>query len=155
VEFTGDTQGIICSQGSRFGGYAMFVKGGKVVFVYNFLGIPPEQRLTADAPKLGKHVVGVEFTKESLSKNLECIGKITLHVDDKVVDSGKFRTQTGHYALCGEGLCIGYDSGDAVSSDYKGKFPFSGGRLIKVIYDVAKEGYVDVERQLAAAMARD
>jgi len=73
----------------------------------------------------------------------------------QVVDSGKFRTQTGHYALCGEGLCIGYDSGDAVSSDYNGKFSFSGGRILKVIYDVAKDVYVDVERQLAAAMARD
>jgi arylsulfatase len=155
VEFTGDTEGIICSQGSRFGGYAMFVKGGKLVFVYNFLGIPPEQRLTTEAPKRGKHIVGVEFNKESISKNLECLGKITLYVDEKSVDSGRFRTQTGHYALCGEGLSIGYDSGDAVSSDYKGNFSFAGGRIIKVIYDVAKDVYVDVERQLAAALARD
>jgi arylsulfatase len=155
VEFTGDTQGIICSQGSRFGGYAMFVKGGKLVFVYNFLGVPPEQRLTTDAPKVGTHIVGVEFNKESASKNLECFGKTTLYVDDKAFDSGRFRTQTGHYALCGEGLCIGYDSGDAVSADYKGQFPLSGGRIIKVIYDVAADVYVDVERQLAAAMARD
>ena len=80
---------------------------------------------------------------------------MTLYVDDKPVDSGKFRIQTGHYALCGEGLCIGYESGDAVSADYKGKFAFSGGRIIKVIYDVAKDVYVDVERQLAAALARD
>jgi len=155
VEFTAGTQGIICSQGSRFGGYALFVKDGRLTFVYNFLGVPPEQRLATDAPKPGKHIVGVEFAKESISKNLECLGKMTLYVDDKLVDSGRFRIQTGHYALCGEGLCIGYDSGDAVSAEYKGKFPFSGGRIIKVIYDVAKDVYVDVERQLAAALARD
>jgi arylsulfatase len=155
VEFTGDAQGIICSQGSRFGGYALFVKGGKLDFVYNFLGVPPEQRLSTSAPKLGKHIVGVEFTKESVSKNLECLGAMTLYVDDKAVGSGKFRTQTGHYALCGEGLCIGYDSGDAVSSDYQGKFAFSGGKVIKVIYDVGDDVYVDVERRLAAALARD
>ena len=155
VEFTGDTQGIICSQGSRFGGYALFVKGGKVTFVYNFLGVPPEQRLAADVPKAGKHVVGVEFSKASISKNLECLGKMTLYIDDKEAAKGDFRTQTGHYALCGEGLCIGYDSGDAVSSDYKGKFAFSGGRIIKVVYDVGNDVYVDVERKLAAALARD
>jgi hypothetical protein len=39
--------------------------------------------------------------------------------------------------------------------DYKGKFPFTGGRIIKVMYDVADDVYVNVERQLAAAMARD
>jgi arylsulfatase A-like enzyme len=155
VELTDDTEGIICSQGSRFGGYALLVKDSTLVFVYNFLGIPPEQRLTTDAPKPGKHVCGVEFRKESVSKNLECVGTATLYIDDKAVDSGKFRIQTGHYALCGEGLCIGYDSGDAVSSDYKGRFPFTGGRIVKVIYDVANDEYADVERQLAAAMARD
>lgn len=61
VEFTGDSQGVIVPQGSRFGGYSLFVKGGKLFYVYNFLGIPPEQRLVCDAPKLGKHIVGVEF----------------------------------------------------------------------------------------------
>ena len=35
---------------------------------------------------------------------------------------------TGHFSLCGEGLCIGYDGGDAVSSQYTPKFEFTGGR---------------------------
>ena len=155
VEFNGATQGIVCSQGSRFGGYALFVKGGKVNFVYNFLGMQPEQRLSTDVPKNGRHIVGVEFKKQSVSKNLECLGSMTLYVDDKAVANSDFRTQTGHYALCGEGLCIGYDSGDAVSQDYKGKFAFEGGNILKVIYDVGNDGYMNVERKLAAALARD
>jgi arylsulfatase len=65
------------------------------------------------------------------------------------------RTITAFYALCGEGLCIGYDGGDAVSSEYKPKFAFSGGRIVKVVYDVADDRYVDVERHMVAAMARD
>ena len=62
---------------------------------------------------------------------------------------------TGRYSLCGEGLCVGYDGGDAVSKEYKPDFPFTDGRVIKVILDVAQEGYVDVEKELAAVMARD
>ena len=62
---------------------------------------------------------------------------------------------TGHFALCGEGLCIGYDGGDAVSSTYTPKFEFTGGEIKKVVFDVADDAYVDVERHLAAAMARD
>jgi hypothetical protein len=80
---------------------------------------------------------------------------MTLHVDDEAVASAPFRTQTGRYALAGEGLCIGYDSGDAVSSEYKPKFPFAGGRIIKVVYDIAEDTYENVELKLAAAMARD
>jgi len=62
---------------------------------------------------------------------------------------------TGHFSLCGEGLCIGYESGDAVSSEYKPPFKFSGGRIVKVVFDVANDAYVDVERHMAAALARD
>jgi arylsulfatase A-like enzyme len=155
VEFTGDSQGVIFSQGSRFGGYTMFVKGGKLVFIYFFLGIPPEQRLSCDAPKLGKHIVGVEFIKDKIGKNNESLGKMTLYVDENVAGSADFRVQTGHYALAGEGLAIGYDSGDPVSSAYKSRFPFSGGRIVKVVYDVAEDVYIDLERKLAAVMARD
>jgi arylsulfatase len=155
VEFTGDSQGVILSQGSRFGGYVMFVKGGKLIFVYNFLGIPPEQRLSCDAPKLGKHIIGVEFIREKIGANHEALGKMTLYVDENVESSGDFRVQTGHYALAGEGLAIGYDSGDAVSAAYKPRFPFTGGRVVRVIYDVADNVYIDLERKFAAAMARD
>jgi arylsulfatase A-like enzyme len=155
VEFTGESQGVIVAQGSRFGGYSLFVKGGKLFYVYNFLGIPPEQRLICDAPKSGKHIVGVEFIKERISEHLEALGQMTLYVDEEVVAQAPFRTQTGRYILCGEGLCVGYDGGDAVSSEYKPQFLFQGGRVIKVVYDIADDVYVDLERRLAAAMARD
>jgi arylsulfatase len=47
------------------------------------------------------------------------------------------------------------DSGDSVSSEYKPKFEFTGGRVVKVIFDVAKDVYVNVEKAMAASMARD
>jgi anti-anti-sigma regulatory factor len=118
VEFTPDAQGVIFAQGSRFGGYSLFVKDGKLTYVYNFLGIPPEQRLVADAPTSGTHVVGVEFTKERAGEHHEPYGPMKLHVDDRVVATDEFRTIASRYSLCGEGLCIGYDGGDAVSSEY-------------------------------------
>jgi hypothetical protein len=126
VEFSKDTKGVIVSQGSRFGGYTLFVKDGKLVFVYNFLGIPPEQKLSCQAPTSGKRVVGVDFKKKSISKKNEALGTMTLYDDDKVAGSADFRTQSGHYALAGEGLAIGYDSGDRVSAEYSSKFAFSG-----------------------------
>jgi arylsulfatase len=80
---------------------------------------------------------------------------MTLYVDEEVAAQAAFRTQTGRYALCGEGLCIGYDGGDAVSSEYKPQFPFTNGRVIKVVFDIADDVYLDLERKFAAAMARD
>jgi len=64
-------------------------------------------------------------------------------------------TIVAFYALCGEGLCIGYDGGDAVSSAYAPKFEWSGGEIVKVVFDVADDAYIDIESHLAAAVARD
>jgi arylsulfatase len=155
VEFAADTQGVIFAQGSRFGGHALFVKGGSLYYVMNFLGIPPEQQLVAPAPKSGAHVVGVEFTKERVGEYGEPHGTCKLYVDDDALAEQEIRTVTAFYALCGEGLCIGYDSGDAVSKEYSPKFEFTGGRIIKVVFDVADDNYVDIERVMAAAIARD
>ncbi|MET0892547.1 MAG: arylsulfatase, partial [Pseudoxanthomonas sp.] len=104
VEFAKDSQGVIVSQGSRFGGYTLFVKDRQLNFVYNFLGIPPEQKLSGPVPAPGVHVVGVEFKKTSISEKNETLGKATLYVDDKAVGSADIRTNSGHYALAGEGL---------------------------------------------------
>ncbi len=155
VELTAESEGVIVAQGSRFGGYSLFVKGGKLVFVYNFLGIPPEQRLECALPANGTHIVGVDFDRQGHGDHGEMLGRMRLHVGDTVVAEGDFRTQAGHYALCGEGLCVGYDGGDAVSQDYGSAFRFSGGRIEKVVFDVADNVYIDVERQMAAAMARE
>ncbi|WP_273028411.1 arylsulfatase [Massilia timonae] len=155
VEFTADSQGILFAHGSRFGGHALYVKNGKLIYVYNFLGIPPEQRLVGDAPRSGKHVVGVEFIKERMGEYKESYGPARLYVDERIVAEAPIRTMTGHFAITGEGLCIGYDSGDGVSNDYRPKFAFSGGKINKVVFDVGADLYVDVETHLVAAMARD
>jgi len=154
VEFSKDTRGVIVSQGSRFGGYTMFVKNGQLNFVYNFLGIT-EQKLTCTAPTSGRHVVGVEFKKKSVARTHEVLGTMTMYVDARPTVNGEFRTQSGHYALAGEGLAIGYDSADRVSKEYDSKFAFTGGQISKVIYDIADDAYMDMEQELAAAMARD
>ena len=154
VDFAPNAEGVIIAQGSRFGGYTMFVKDGKLRFIYNFLGIE-EQELAAQAPTSGKHIVGVDFKREKLGEFHECHGPMRLYIDDKVAAEGQFKTQSGHYALAGEGLCVGRDSGDAVSSAYKPQFPFTGGKVVKVVFDVADDVYVDIEQKFAAALARD
>jgi arylsulfatase len=153
VEFTPNTEGVIFAHGSRFGGHTLFVHQGKVHYLYNFLGIPPVQELIGDAPTDGRHIVGVDFTKERMGQYHESYGPATLYVDDQIVAQAEIRTMTGHFAITGEGLCIGFDSCDQVSRFYKPEF--TGGRIIKVVFDVADDLYTDVEAHFAAAIARD
>jgi arylsulfatase len=149
-------QGVIYAQGARFGGHSLFVKDKRLWYVYNFIGIPPEQQLVSDRElEPGSHVLGVEFVKESIGDRHETHGTAKLYVDDRVVAEGAWKTQPGHFALCGEGLSIGRDSGDPVSREYTAQFPFEGGRILEVEVNIGDDVYLDVERDFAAAMARD
>ncbi len=154
VDLTDSAEGVIFAHGSRFGGHALFLKDHRLHYVYNFLGLSPEQHLVADMP-VGRHVVGLEFTRTRMGQYHESLGPAKLYVDDRVVAEREIRTMSGHFTITGEGLCIGFDSGDSVSSEYRPKFEFSGGRIDKVVFDVADDAYIDVERHFAAAMARD
>jgi hypothetical protein len=155
VEVTLDSEGVIFAHGSRFGGHALIVRDGQLSYIYNFLGVPPEKVISASVPASGRHVVGVEFTKKRVGEHHEPIGPLKLYVDDQLVATDEIRTVLGHFSLCGEGLCIGYDGGDRVSTSYPHRFEFTGGRIVKVVFDVADDLYIDVERHFAAAMARD
>ena len=52
------------------------------------------------------------------------------------------RTQTGEFTLCGDGLCVGFDSGDPVSRSYSASYAFSGGgKILGVAVDVSEDAY--------------
>ena len=148
-------QGVIFAHGSRFGGHALFIKDGKLSYVYNILGIPPEQTYTSEALTPGAHALGMEFIRERAGDNGESIGTCKLYVDDQVVAEGPMRAQVGKFTLCGDGLCVGFDSADTVSTQYTNPFPFTGGKLLGVAIDVSGEQYLDLELEALAAFARE
>ena len=152
---TPEASGVIFAHGSRFGGHALFLKDQKLYYVYNFLGIPPEQQFVSEKLEPGKYVLGMEFTKESMGQYHEGHGTTKLYVNDQVVATGSMRTQIASFTLCGDGLCIGRDSGDAVSSQYQAPFRFTGGTIHQVEVNVGDDQYVDLERDAAAMLARE
>jgi arylsulfatase len=152
----GGAEGVLYAQGARFGGHALFVKDRKLWYVYNFIGIPPEQQLVSPVELTsGAHVLGVEFVKESTDERHTTHGTAKLYVDADLVAQAELRTQPGHFALCGEGLTIGRDGGDPVSKEYDAGFAFTGGRILEVEVNIGDDVYLDVERDFAAALARD
>src|SRR5437763_1171124 len=117
VNLTSDAHGVIFAHGSRFGGHALFIKDRRLYYVYNFLGIEPEQKFVSEPLTPGKHALGMTFVREKSGPHGESIGTTALYVDDAVVAEGPMQTQPGHFSLCCDGLCVGYDSGDRVSRE--------------------------------------
>ena len=97
----------------------------------------------------------MEFTRESAGDHGESHGTTKLYVDDQVVAEGPMRTQTGRFTLCGDGLCIGYDSADPVSRHYPASVEFINGHILGVGIDVSEDQYLNLELEAAAAFARD
>jgi arylsulfatase len=155
VDLTPDAEGVIFAHGSRFGGHTMFISGGRLHYVYNFLGIKPEQEFVSPPLAPGKQTLGVSFTREKTGEYGESLGTTTLFVNGKPVTSGPMRAQIGKFTLAGDGLCVGYDSGDNVSQKYKNPGTFTGGTIKVVAFDVSEKAYVDLERDAEAAFATD
>ena len=155
VTLTSDSAGVLFAHGSRFGGHALFIKDRKLHYVYNFLGIKPEQKFVSEELQPGKHTLGMAFVREKSGKYGESIGKTQLFVDDKMVAEGPMKTQPGHFSLCGDGICVGYDSEDRVSEEYEAPNTFTDGTILGVAVDVGEKVYLDLEREAAAVMARD
>ncbi|WP_433158335.1 arylsulfatase [Kribbella sp. CA-247076] len=155
VEVGADAAGVIFAHGSRFGGHTLFVKDNRLHYVYNFLGIKPEQSLVSGELAPGSYALGVEFVRERAGEHGESLGTARLYVDDQVAAEGPMRAQVGKFTLCGDGLCVGYDSADNVSQEYESPFRFTGGTILGVGIDVSEETYVDLEREAIAILARE
>ena len=156
VEITSpDAEGVIFAHGSRFGGHALFLHEQKLHYVYNFLGIAPEQTFVSEKLEPGSHVLGMEFTRESAGERGESHGTTRLYVNDEVVAEGPMRAQVAYFALCGDGLCVGRDSSDAVSGLYRSPAPFKGGTITQVEVGVGADQYLDLEKEAMAALSRE
>ncbi|AKF08656.1 Arylsulfatase [Sandaracinus amylolyticus] len=148
-------EGVILSQGSRFGGYTLFVQNGKLVYLYNFLGIEQFRFESSDPLPTGRVTVAVHFEKKGENPKFVANGALELRINKKVVAKGTMRTQPGALSLSGEGLNVGRDRGDPVSPSYRAPFAFRNGVIEFVAIDTSGESERDLAREFAAMLSRD
>ncbi len=96
----------------------------------------------------------MEFNWEKSGKYGESIGTTKLYVDDQVVAEGPMKTQPAKFTLSGDGLCVGYDSADAVSQEYKAPSRFKGGTIFGVGVTVEKIQYHNLELEAKRALLK-
>jgi len=152
---TTEANGVLFSHGARFGGHALYVKDGRLKYVYNWVGMR-EQIIESDGPLPTGHViVSASFAMDP--GTMPAQGTLTLHVGDTEVGHATIVTQPGKFSIAGEGLNVGKDSAEPVTDDYTGEspWPFVGGAIKRVIIDVSGEPFVDLAQEAAMAFARD
>ena len=139
---------------AAFGGHALYLKDGKLHYVYNWLGEVEQKVISSANVPTGELVLGVKFNLKG-ADGASPTGTATLYINDKRVGSAQIKTQIGNFSLVGEGLCVGRDGGQPVSSDYESPFAFVGGIIKQVTVDVSGQHYVDLEKEAIGAFARE
>ena len=116
---TGDkpANGVIVAQGGRFGGWSLYVKDGKPVYTYNYVGIDVTD-VAADTklPK-GKSTVKMDFAYDGGDKP-GAGGTATLYIDGNAVGSGKIAATEFSIFSADEGAGVGIDGETPVSDAY-------------------------------------
>jgi arylsulfatase A-like enzyme len=152
---TAEATGVLFSHGARFGGHALYLKDGRLKYVYNWVGMFEQFVESTEPVPTGHAVFSASFEREGGAMPAE--GTLVLRVGTTEVGRGRIKTQPGRFSIAGEGLNIGKDTAEAVTDDYAGDspWPFTGGTIKKAVIDVSGDPFVDLAKEAAAAFARD
>jgi len=160
----GGADGVIVTQGGRFGGWGLLVLDGKPMFAYAFSNQDGDKyanqkkykyRIASkDALTPGKHAIVFDFAYDGVGIGKPGTG--TLTVDGRKVAEGRIDlTQPLRFSL-DESFDVGQDTGSPVIDEYDAKMPFTfSGTLNKVDIELGADQLTPQKRGELEQLRRD
>ena len=148
-------EGVIYSLGARFGGHSLFIRDGRIRYVYNWLG-ELEQELVANGPvTTGRHLIEVRYEIDEFVDGSPH-GVAVLAVDGAVAARQRIRTQPGYFSLSGEGWTVGREAAQPVPTSGHPPFAFTGGTIDHVVVRLlGDQAPRDARARVDEALGRD
>jgi arylsulfatase len=151
----GGGDGVIVTEGGRFGGYGLYLLKGKPVFNYNFMALEHFRWEGEQALSAGKHTIGFDFTYDGpgVAKG----GTGVLKVDGQVLATRKIPHTVAFLWPRDEGFDAGIDTRTPVDDkDYQVPFAFNG-KINKLTFNLGPSQLLagDLEKAKAAANKAD
>jgi arylsulfatase A-like enzyme len=141
-------EGVLLASGARFGGYVLYVQGGRLVYEYAF-SERERFRVRSDVPvPAGDVVLGYAFRRTGPRRGLG-----TLTVDGRPVGTLEL-PKTWPVVAVTAGVLCGRDGGSAVSDAYTVPFAFTG-TLHRVVVTLDDDGATDTRAAHRAALAEE
>jgi arylsulfatase len=129
----GGANGVIIAQAGRFGGWSLYMKGGRVYEVYNYGGL---ERYTVSSPAPlgpGRHTVRYEFVYDGGAPGSGGLSRLS--VDGAKVGETRVEKTMPFVFSADEGIDVGMDNETPVTEDYKeGNNKFTGG-IVKIVVE--------------------
>ena len=152
----GGAEGMIVTEGGRFGGYGMYLLKGKPVFLWNLLDLKRVRWEGNEALAPGKHTVEYDFKYDGLGfatlafNDLSGIGRSgtgTLKVDGKAIATKTLERTVPLVLPWDETFDVGADTGTPVDDqDYQVPFKFPG-KIDKLTVAVAPPTLTPTDEQ--------
>jgi hypothetical protein len=151
-EQTGD--GMIVTEGGRWGGYGLYMHRGVPIFHYNLLMLE-HTRWSGPAIGPGKHILEFDFVYDGPGVAKGGTGVFT--VDGVVADTKTMKHTIPFLIPVDETFDIGSDTRTTINDDYKAPFVFTG-KINKLTFRLGEMKMSDAENmsmQKALAVAND
>lgn len=130
------TQGVILTQGGRFGGWSLYIKDEKPEFTYNFLGLERYVITSSEKLPLGASTVKFEFVYDGggFGKG----GNGTLYLDNKSIGSARIEKTHPNIFSADETADVGLDNQTpvALGIGYGPAETKFAGKIDKIIIDI-------------------
>jgi arylsulfatase A-like enzyme len=157
-------EGVLATQGGRFGGWALLVLDGKPMFAYAYSNQDGDKYPNQSKSKTriggsetltpGKHSIAFDFNYDGggIGKG----GQGTLSVDGKIVGKGRIEKTAPFRFSLDESFDIGEDTGTPVIDEYDAKMPFKfSGGLQKVVFKLGPDSLNPAEHALLQQLKMD
>ena len=128
--------GVIMAQGGEFGGWSLYLHGGRPAYCHNFLGIQRFKVVADEAVAPGTHEVRMDFAYDGggLGKG----GTVTLSFVGGMVGGGRVAATVPMLFSLDETADIGRDTASPVSDDYTARDSVFEGSVEWVRLDVGE-----------------
>jgi arylsulfatase len=130
--------GVIIAQAGRFGGWSLYMKGGRAHHAYNFGGLQTTTVSSASPVGVGHHTIRYEFVYDGGAPGSG--GVCRLSVDGKTASEARVPKTMPFFYSADEGVDVGEDMETAVTDEYReGDNAFTG-RIVKVVVEAKGAG---------------
>jgi len=156
VEVGDHPEGLLLSHGANDGGYALYVKEGKLHYAHNYVAKAIYHIESGKNVPVGRHELRYEF--EVTGKPEPAAGKGTpgmgkLYIDDELVGQMEIPVTIPLAMGLSGRFSVGEAPSAPVTPDYEGKFKFNG-KIYSVTVDVSGELIEDASAKMRTVMAR-
>jgi hypothetical protein len=150
-----DAEGVLFAHGGVAGGRSLFVKDGRLHYVYNWLGGRIQAVTSEKAVPTGRHVLTANSTRPATTPDPLCDRDTDPARRHRAGRPGRDH-QPAWDVLALRRLAVrGPRQRLGDRSDYTAPFPFTGGTIERVVIDVSGDHHVDHEKEVLAYLTRD